>query len=67
MFTELKLLSFCDVLWLECSICQWSSLTFVKELLWSEEHSAHSLRSFLGSNWNASGSQETEHLQEIEH
>lgn len=49
MFTELKLLHSVMVLWLECSICQWSSLTFAKELLWSEEHGAHSLRNFLGS------------------
>lgn len=60
MLTELKLVNSVMVLWLECSIHQWSLLTFVKELLWLEKHrSAHSLRIFQGSNGNASSSQET--------
>lgn len=63
MVTELKLLNSVMVLWHECSIYQWSLLTFVKELLCLEEHkSAHSLRVFQGSNGNASGSQETKDL-----
>lgn len=60
--TELKVLNSVMVLWHDCSIYQWSLLTFVKEL-WLEEHkSAHSLRIFQGSNGNASGLQETKHL-----
>lgn len=55
MVTELKLLNSVMVLWHECSVYQWSLLTFVKELLCLEEHkSAHSLRVFQGSNGNAS-------------
>lgn len=61
--TELKVLNSVMVLWHDGSIYQWSLLTFVKELLWLEEHkSAPSLRIFQGSNGNAAGSQETKHL-----